>query len=118
MVSGAGVVYLGGQMTDKPMHGQSAAINEEFSPSNPKQHGASYTPDAVVRSLLQVAVHSDDDRLLDPACVDGRFIAGHCLSVGIEQNAQAAAVAMQRAPGALVHEGEFFTWAANTPERL
>jgi hypothetical protein len=25
---------------------------------------------------------------------------------------------MQHAPGALVHEGDFFTWAANTPERF
>lgn len=89
-----------------------------FVPSSRKESGAYYTPDHVVRSLLKWAVHSEADRLLDPSCGDGRFIAGHPKSVGIEQDAEAAAVAMHRAPGALVHEGEFFTWAANTPERF
>lgn len=100
------------------MHEQRASVIEEFLPSSPKQHGAYYTPNAVVRSLIQWAAHSDTDRMLDPSCGDGRFIAGHGLSVGIEQDPKAAAVAMQRAPGALVHEGDFFTWAANTPERF
>ena len=83
-----------------------------------KEAGAYYTPDAVVSSLLSWAVHSPAERLLDPSCGDGRFIAGHRNSVGIEQDVAAAAFAIQRAPWALVHEGDFFAWAANTTERF
>lgn len=90
----------------------------EFVPTAPKANGAYYTPDVVVRSLVQWAVRHETDRLLDPSCGDGRFIASHAKSIGIEQDLEAAAVAMRRAPGALVHEGDFFTWAANTTERF
>lgn len=83
-----------------------------------KEKGAYYTPDPVVRSLLRWAVRSPDDRLLDPSCGDGRFIAGHAKSVGIEQDPAAGRVAMQRAPGALIHEGDFFSWAGSTEERF
>jgi tRNA1(Val) A37 N6-methylase TrmN6 len=100
------------------MQRENATDENAFVPSSPKENGAYYTPDAVVRSLLKWAIHSEDDRLLDPACGDGRFIANHPKSVGIEQDPRAAAAAMQREPGALVHEGDFFTWAANTPERF
>lgn len=80
-----------------------------------KEAGAYYTPDAVVGTLLRWAVRHEDDRLLDPACGDGRFIAGHRNAVGIEQDTQATQSAMERAPWALVHEGDFFSWAAETP---
>jgi len=83
-----------------------------------KEKGAYYTPDPVVRSLLSWAVRSPDDRLLDPSCGDGRFIAGHAKSVGIEQDPAAGIIAMQRAPGALIHEGDFFSWAGSTEERF
>ena len=83
-----------------------------------KEKGAYYTPDRVVRSLLKWAVRSEEDRLLDPSCGDGRFIAGHLRSVGIEQDPSASAVALQRAPDALIHEGEFFAWAGSTEERF
>lgn len=83
-----------------------------------KDAGAYYTPDPVVSSLLQWAVRNEDDRLLDPSCGDGRFIAGHRNSVGIEQDSLATQVAMARAPWALVHEGDFFGWAAETAERF
>ncbi|WP_456647467.1 N-6 DNA methylase [Bradyrhizobium sp. LM2.3] len=83
-----------------------------------KEAGAYYTPDPVVSSLLQWAVRREDDRLLDPACGDGRFIAGHRNAVGIEQDLQATQVAMARAPWALVHEGDFFSWAAETGRTL
>jgi adenine-specific DNA-methyltransferase len=77
-----------------------------------KDAGAYYTPDPVVASLLKWVVRAEEDRLLDPSCGDGRFIAGHRNSVGIEQDAQATQTAMSRAPWALVHEGEFFAWAS------
>lgn len=83
-----------------------------------KEKGAYYTPEDVVRTLLEWAVHDENDRLIDPACGDGRFIAGHCNSVGIEQDVTAAGAAIARAPRALIHEGDFFAWAAETPERF
>jgi adenine-specific DNA-methyltransferase len=83
-----------------------------------KQRGAYYTPDEVVRTLIRWVVRLPQDRLLDPACGDGRFIAAHRNSVGIEQDASAAREAISRAPWALVHEGDFFAWAANTRERF
>lgn len=86
--------------------------------SHRKQTGAYYTPDQVVQSLVQWAVHSAKDRLLDPSCGDGRFLEKHANSVGLERDPAAAATAIARAPSALVHEGEFFAWAASTNERF
>lgn len=83
-----------------------------------KEKGAYYTPDAVAATLTAWVVRDDDDRLLDPSCGDGRFIAAHKNSVGVEQDASAASQAMLRAPWALVHEGDFFAWAENTHERF
>ncbi len=83
-----------------------------------KQAGAYYTPDAVVANLVRWAVRKDGDRMLDPSCGDGRFIAAHRNSFGVEQDAGAAAVAMGRAPWACVHQGEFIAWAARTRERF
>jgi hypothetical protein len=64
------------------------------------------------------AIREDDDRLLDPSCGDGRFIAAHHNSVGIEQDPESARAAIERAPWSLVHEGDFFQWAEATPERF
>ncbi|MGY3346970.1 MULTISPECIES: Eco57I restriction-modification methylase domain-containing protein [unclassified Bradyrhizobium] len=83
-----------------------------------KISGAYYTPEAVVATLLNWAVRDQSDRLLDPSCGDGRFIAGHRNSVGIEQDPAAIGTAISRAPWALVHEGDLFAWAANTSERF
>ncbi|MGF6244232.1 adenine-specific DNA-methyltransferase [Paraburkholderia sp. GAS38] len=83
-----------------------------------KESGAYFTPDAVVRTLAGWAVRHSDDRLLDPSCGDGRFLAAHANSVGIEQDPSSAEDAIARAPSALVHEGDFFAWAANTHERF
>jgi adenine-specific DNA-methyltransferase len=83
-----------------------------------KHAGAYYTPADVVSLLLSWAVRHEDERMLDPSCGDGRFLAGHRNSVGIEQDAEAAKAAIAAAPSALVHEGDFFAWAANTSERF
>ena len=83
-----------------------------------KQAGAYYTPNRVVSSLVRWAVRDKSDRLLDPSCGDGRFIASHRNSVGVEQDTEAAAVAKERAPGGIVHEREFFAWAARTHDRF
>ncbi len=83
-----------------------------------KASGAYYTPDVVADSLLHWALRSTDDRLLDPSCGDGQFIAGHRNSVGIEQDATAIGRALERAPWSVVHEADFFTWAKNNQERF
>jgi adenine-specific DNA-methyltransferase len=82
-----------------------------------KETGAYYTPDSVATSLIQWVVRQAQDRMLDPSCGDGRFIAGHPYSVGIEQNPEAVRQALARAPWAHVYEEEFFTWASTTTER-
>jgi hypothetical protein len=83
-----------------------------------KQHGGYYTPPAAVQALVHWAIRDPTDRLLDPSCGDGRFLAAHRLSVGVEQDSSAYALACQRAPWALIHEGDFFDWAATTKERF
>lgn len=87
-------------------------------PTAQKKSGAYYTPDPVVASLVHWAVRNEADRLLDPSCGDGRFIRTHRNSVGIEQDPSAASQAISVAPWALIHEGDFFTWARNTEERF
>lgn len=83
-----------------------------------KRSGAYFTPDDVAAALVKWACHKPSDRMLDPSCGDGQFLALHRNSVGIEQNPVSAHQAIERAPGALVHEGDFFTWAADTSERF
>jgi hypothetical protein len=83
-----------------------------------KRSGAYFTPEDVVGALVAWAVHSTSDRLLDPACGDGQFLAAHRNSVGVEQNPNSAQAAMSAAPWAAVHEGDFFDWAAETHERF
>jgi len=86
--------------------------------SERKRRGAYYTPDAVVRSLVRWATRSPRDRMLDPACGDGRFLMAHPNSVGVEQDPAASAVVHVRVPGCLIEGGDFFSWAANTQERF
>ena len=83
-----------------------------------KRNGAYYTPGSVVSSLVRWAVRASEDRLLDPACGDGRFIAFHHNSVGIEQDVRSVEQAVERAPHAPVHHEDFFAWAARTKERF
>ena len=87
-------------------------------PLSQKHSGAYFTPDPLVSELVRWAVKDPNDRMLDPACGDGRFLAGHRNCVGIEQDPCSAATAMERAPWALVHEGDFFAWAGETSERF
>jgi adenine-specific DNA methylase len=86
--------------------------------SERKLLGSYYTPSEVVASLVKWAARADSDRLLDPACGDGRFLAVHGNSVGVEQDPHAAGLVHQKAPGSLMHEGDFFAWAAETRERF
>lgn len=83
-----------------------------------KERGAYYTPDPVAAALVRWAVRDDDERLLDPSCGDGRFIACHPNSTGVERNVDAASAAKQRAPSGAVHQGDFFEWAEQSTERF
>ena len=83
-----------------------------------KESGAYYTPDAVAAALVQWAARNETDRLLDPSCGDGRFIACHSNSTGVERNDDAACAAKNRAPSAVVHRGDFFEWAEQLTERF
>ncbi len=83
-----------------------------------KQRGAYYTPDKVVRSLVRWAVRRPSDRTLDPSCGDGRFLACHANSVGVEQAPEAATLARGRAPGHTVWKSDLFRWATETDERF
>src|SRR5258706_14884194 len=83
-----------------------------------KRTGAYFTPSDAVRALVGWAVKSPQDRMLDPSCGDGRFIASHRRSVGVEQEHGCSAVAHERAPWALIHEGDFFSCATKTKERF
>lgn len=83
-----------------------------------KLSGAYFTPDRLAAALVCWAVRSDSDRMLDPSCGDGRFLAVHQNAVGIEQDPQSAQDAIAHAPAALVHEGDFFQWASATSERF
>jgi len=87
-------------------------------PTLAKENGAYYTPLAVADSLVRFAVRTPADRLLDPACGDGRFIALHANSVGVERDLVAAEKACERAPNAKVYRGDFFHWAETTHERF
>lgn len=83
-----------------------------------KQFGAYFTPDRLAAALVCWAVRNESDRMLDPSCGDGRFLSIHQNAVGIEQDAHSAQDAIAKAPAALVHEGDFFQWAAATSERF
>ena len=65
-----------------------------------KANGAYYTPESVVAKLVRWAVRRDSDRLLDPACGDGRFVAAHRNSFGVEQIFDYDVDAMEFRPGA------------------
>lgn len=83
-----------------------------------KQLGQFFTPPEVARSLVSWLAPRPADRLLDPSCGNGQFLALHRRSVGVEVDATNAALARQRAPSALIHSGDFFTWALKTTERF
>ena len=83
-----------------------------------KTLGAYYTPEAVAGALVRWAVRDAADSLLDPSSGDGRFVARHPNSVGVERDPASAAESRGRAPEATIVEGDFFTWAAADRRRF
>lgn len=102
-----------------PRHNLGCTAMGAYSPVlDQKRSGAYFTPGDVARALVAWVAQSPSDRLLDPSCGDGQFLVAHHKSVGVEQNPKSAHAAIAAAPWALVHEGEFFAWAAETYERF
>ena len=87
-------------------------------PEENKARGAYYTPPAVAAALVGWAVRRSDDRLLDPSCGDGRFLAHHRNSIGIDNNPQAVASASAAVPDARVVCADFYEWAAASADRF
>jgi adenine-specific DNA-methyltransferase len=56
--------------------------------------------------------------MLDPACGDGRFLAAHDRSIGVELDPESSRISRLRSPGSLIHQGDFFAWAGRTSERF
>ena len=83
-----------------------------------KANGAYFTPEPVVRALVHWAVRRADDTVLDPSCGDGRFVALHPNSTGVERNGASARMARRRAPEAHIVEADFFSWAAENRHRV
>lgn len=83
-----------------------------------KRHGQYFTPPDIAATLVNWAIRTQDDRILDPSCGDGEFLMAHHNAVGCELDPEHAATARTRAPAALVHGGDFFAWADETNERF
>ena len=87
-------------------------------PRDSKSLGAYFTPEAVADTLVRWAVRDPADLLLDPSSGDGRFIALHPNSVGVERDPASVAEAAGRAPHATIVEAEFFAWASDDSRRF
>lgn len=83
-----------------------------------KRLGQFFTPSDVAATLVRWVVDRPGERLLDPSCGDGRFLACHRRSVGVEFDPENSGFAKARAPWALVHTGDFFRWSTETKERF
>jgi hypothetical protein len=86
--------------------------------SQQKRLGQFFTPPEVAATLIRWLELRPADRILDPSCGDGEFLALHTCAVGVEVDPVNAGRARLRAPGALIHSGDFFAWAAGTKERF
>ena len=83
-----------------------------------KRLGQFFSPPEVAQTLVRWVITHPGQRLLDPSCGDGEFLVCHRRAVGIDVDREHTLLARARAPGALVHEGDFFMWAARTSERF
>ena len=87
-------------------------------PRDSKTLGAYFTPEAVASALVRWVVRNPADLLLDPSSGDGRFVALHRSSVGVERDPVSVAEATRCAPHATIVEADFFTWAADDSRRF
>ena len=87
-------------------------------PRDSKTLGAYFTPEAVAAALVRWAVRDTADLLLDPSSGDGRFVALHTNSFGVERDPVSVAEAACRAPHATIVEADFFAWASEDSRRF
>jgi len=91
------------------------------SPEQAKARGAFYTPAALTRFLARWAIRAADDRVLEPSCGDGAFVAAvrarfamlgvtdlRRRLIGIERQPAEARKALAIAPSATVVTSDFF----------
>jgi adenine-specific DNA methylase len=83
-----------------------------------KKLGAYYTPPHVAQTLVRWVVRDAGDRLLDPSCGDGRFLAGHRNSVGVDCDVTGVVAASQGNRHSTIHVSGFFEWASTCRERF
>lgn len=83
-----------------------------------KRLGQVSTPEAIANALVSWVIEKESDRFLDPSCGDGRFLACHRASEGVELDGGEALIAKRRAPWALIHQADFFVWASETRKRF
>jgi adenine-specific DNA-methyltransferase len=88
------------------------------SPSKRKSLGSYYTPPNVAQTLVRWVVRSPSDKMLDPACGDGRFLAAHSNVVGIDRDVSAVVAVARVVPHATVVAADFFAWASDTKARF
>lgn len=94
------------------------SLLQHVTPAEKKRLGAFYTPDDVAQALVGWVVRRAADRMLDPACGDGRFLAAHEHCYGVDRDRGAISDSLRRAPWATTHHGDFFQWAGATSERF
>jgi len=90
----------------------------EHQVTDQKARGAYYTPPETAAALVRWAVRDPDEHMLDPSCGDGRFLALHPRSTGIDCDATAVSSATEAAPRGTVECADFFDWAASTTQRF
>ncbi len=83
-----------------------------------KARGAYYTPPEAAAALVRWAVRDPDEHMLDPSCGDGRFLALHPRSTGVDCDATAVSSATEAAPRGTVECADFFDWAGSTTQRF
>jgi adenine-specific DNA-methyltransferase len=83
-----------------------------------KRLGQVFTPEGIAQDLVQWVIRQEADHLLDPSCGDGRFLALHANSTGVELDHQNVVMARQRVPEATIYHREFFKWASDATCRF
>jgi len=83
-----------------------------------KRLGQYFTPERLAHCLVRWVVRHEGDRLLDPACGDGRFLQAHPNSMGVDVASDLCLAARFAAPSTVVHASDFFSWALSTNDRF
>lgn len=83
-----------------------------------KSLGAYYTPVEVAATLVDWLSPEKGERLLDPSCGDGRFVACHRASTGVDCDDGALKEAAARSPSAALFNADFFDWAGRETSRF